>query len=215
MRLNRTKLAKVADRIGLTRLIATVGRSPCLLVLCHHRIGDIQTAEYDPDVFSATADAFYEQVAYLKSTYEIATLDEALRGPRSWSKGTRILLTFDDGYIDNYTTAFPILRSLGVPATFLLATSFVGTNRVPWWDAIAHMIWKTSRRSIRVPSLTTHVFDLSEGPAKYRATSCACTGRRTTPIHSGSWRNYRLLRESSRPKPGCRGGSSIGTKRAR
>jgi peptidoglycan/xylan/chitin deacetylase (PgdA/CDA1 family) len=55
------------------------------------------------------------------------------------------LITFDDGYLDNYDIAFPILRSHGAQAIFFLVTSMVGSCHVPWWDHIAYLV-KTARR---------------------------------------------------------------------
>lgn len=162
----RSQIAKIAHRLGITRLIASLAKTPGLLVLCYHRIGHGEKATYDPDVYSATSDEFDDQVAYLKQTYGITTLEEVLDGfsRGSWDQ-TKVLLTFDDGYLDNYTTAYPILRSHGVQATFLLPTSFVGTAKIPWWDAICYMIAKSPERLIRVPSLTPEVFDKAlEGP---------------------------------------------------
>ena len=166
MMIRRSHIAKFADRIGVTRLITSVTRTPGTLVLCYHRIGDAASTDYDSDTFSATADEFYEQISYLKTTYGIVTLDEVLAGPSSWGKGVRVLLTFDDAYLDNYTTAYPILQSLGVQGTFLLPTAFVGSNLVPWWDSIAHMVARSPSNLIRVPSLTDAVLDRSlDGPA--------------------------------------------------
>jgi peptidoglycan/xylan/chitin deacetylase (PgdA/CDA1 family) len=56
-----------------------------------------------------------------------------------------VLITFDDGYLDNYEVAFPILRSHGVQGVFFLATTMVGSCSVPWWDHIAFLM-KTARR---------------------------------------------------------------------
>lgn len=46
-----------------------------------------------------------------------------------------LVITFDDGYQDNYKFAAPILESLDLPATFFLTSQFIGTDVVPWWDA--------------------------------------------------------------------------------
>jgi peptidoglycan/xylan/chitin deacetylase (PgdA/CDA1 family) len=104
---------------------------------------------FDPGVFSATSDEFSEQISYLKRNFSLATLEEALGFVDGRIKETtrhcRVLITFDDGYLDNYEVAFPILRSHGVQGVFFLATSLVGSDYVPWWDHIAY-VTKTARR---------------------------------------------------------------------
>jgi peptidoglycan/xylan/chitin deacetylase (PgdA/CDA1 family) len=45
-----------------------------------------------------------------------------------------LAITFDDGYRDNHDHAAPILKKYNLPATFFVATHFIGTDFVPWWD---------------------------------------------------------------------------------
>jgi peptidoglycan/xylan/chitin deacetylase (PgdA/CDA1 family) len=45
-----------------------------------------------------------------------------------------VSITFDDGYLDNFEVAAPILRSLGLPATFFITSGFVGSRVVAPWD---------------------------------------------------------------------------------
>lgn len=48
-----------------------------------------------------------------------------------------VSLTFDDGYEDNFTVAYPILKSLKIPATIFLTTGFIDNkNKLPWWDEL-------------------------------------------------------------------------------
>ena len=49
-------------------------------------------------------------------------------------------VTFDDGYTDNLTTASPILRRAGIPATFFICTGCLGDVRGFWWDRVATAI---------------------------------------------------------------------------
>jgi peptidoglycan/xylan/chitin deacetylase (PgdA/CDA1 family) len=42
-----------------------------------------------------------------------------------------VVLTFDDGFVDNYTQAYPILQRFGFPATIFLTVAFIGTNELP------------------------------------------------------------------------------------
>lgn len=103
-----------------------------LPVLMYHRV-DPQLSARDPITVSLTVmtPAFETQLRLLRAAgYEsarLAAVRDALdhRG----SLGTRqVILTFDDGYEDNYTVAFPLLRKYGFTATFFVVTSAVGTR---------------------------------------------------------------------------------------
>jgi peptidoglycan/xylan/chitin deacetylase (PgdA/CDA1 family) len=120
-----------------------------LLVLNYHRIGNSDGDPFDPGVFSATSDEFNDQISYLKRNFSLVTLEEALAFVDSTikekTKRCRVLITFDDGYLDNYDVAFPILRSHGVQGVFFVVTSLVGSCYVPWWDHVAYVM-KTARQ---------------------------------------------------------------------
>ena len=60
----------------------------------------------------------------------------------------RFAVTFDDGYLDNFTIAAPILKKLGVPATFFVVTEKVGAQAPYWWDKAAQILRLTNRQSI-------------------------------------------------------------------
>jgi peptidoglycan/xylan/chitin deacetylase (PgdA/CDA1 family) len=47
-----------------------------------------------------------------------------------------VVVTFDDGYQDNFTVAYPILKKYEIPATIFVTTSFIGTTRTFWWDQV-------------------------------------------------------------------------------
>ena len=51
-----------------------------------------------------------------------------------------VAVTFDDGYVDNYTEASPILSSLGVPATFFVTTDRLGERYEFWWDLLEDVL---------------------------------------------------------------------------
>jgi peptidoglycan/xylan/chitin deacetylase (PgdA/CDA1 family) len=138
----KERLARAAAGMGALRMLESLPGRQCLAVLNYHRIGDPARCQTDPGVFSATADEFEDQVRHLRSRYRLARLEDAhalIEGRAKW-KGAAVLLTFDDGYLDNYQHAFPILRHYSVPAVFFLATSFTGSTRWPWWDRIAWML---------------------------------------------------------------------------
>jgi hypothetical protein len=122
-----------------------------VLALNYHRIGDPRLSPFEPDVFSATAEGFREQVEFLARNFDVVRPEDvsAAAAPR----GRRLLITFDDGYRDNYELAYPALRANGVPATFFVTTGFLGRARVSWWDEIAWMVDASTR-----PALDPGVF---------------------------------------------------------
>ena len=52
-----------------------------------------------------------------------------------------VVVTFDDGFENNYTAAFPVLQHYGIPATFYLSTGFIGTQRTFWVDKIEYLLY--------------------------------------------------------------------------
>lgn len=113
-------------------------------MLGYHRIGDPGSTPWDADLVTATAEDLDRHIRYLTRVHGIVGCEEALQlltGRRSGRRGgpPPVLLTFDDGYLDSYTTAYPVLAARGVSAIFFLVTEFVRGAKVPWWDSIAWM----------------------------------------------------------------------------
>jgi peptidoglycan/xylan/chitin deacetylase (PgdA/CDA1 family) len=151
-RTDRESVATWAHRIGLTPALSLLAKRSCLLVVNFHRIGECAKTPYDPGTFSATADEFYDQIGFLKSRFEIAGMEHAIAYAegRRVSRRPLVLLTFDDGYRDNYEEALPVLRAHDVEATFFLPTSYIATHRIPWWDAMAYQIRHSGTSKIRL-----------------------------------------------------------------
>lgn len=135
----RDLLAYAVDLSGFGRVLRAARAWNGVLILNYHRVGNAEGSPFDHNLWSASAEDFERQIAFLAKNFDmigLSELDESLRATR----GRRIMITFDDGYRDNYSTAFPILKSFGVTATFFIATGFLDSPRVPWWDEIAWMV---------------------------------------------------------------------------
>jgi peptidoglycan/xylan/chitin deacetylase (PgdA/CDA1 family) len=146
----RKLLARSFEWLGLLSLLerAIFCQQSTLVVLTYHRIatpGAQAGPFYDP-VISATPEAFKAQMQLLARRYRIIGLDQAIeleaKGLGS-ARGPAALITFDDGYRDNFETALPILRELGVPATFFIPTGVIDTPRLTWWDHVACAVKQT------------------------------------------------------------------------
>ncbi len=144
-------------RSGVSFLCSKLPARDSLLVLNYHRIGNPEEDLFDPGVFSATAEEFDTHISFLKKNVSLVTLEEALAfvegTEKQRARHCRVLITFDDGYLDNYEIAHPILRSHGVQGVFFLVTSMVGSHHVPWWDHISYLVktGKKRRFSLRYP----------------------------------------------------------------
>jgi peptidoglycan/xylan/chitin deacetylase (PgdA/CDA1 family) len=115
-------------------LAGYAGRWPAFPILTYHRVND------DADEFmpSVSTPVFEQHMAYVAQAYRVLPLPEMLERARKGSLPRNSLaITFDDGYRDNLTHAAPILHRYGLPSTIFLATGFIGTGVIPWFDRLA------------------------------------------------------------------------------
>lgn len=113
------------------------GRRDVVAVLTYHRIVEPE-ARVAPGIASATRDGFAEQMAILASAYHPISLDEFLRraggGPALPRRS--VLVTFDDGYVDTASVAWPILRAAGIPAAVFVPTALPDSGERFWWTRL-------------------------------------------------------------------------------
>ncbi|MCS6911866.1 MAG: polysaccharide deacetylase family protein [Myxococcales bacterium] len=132
------------DRIGLLEALARARRwlpRRSLVVLNYHRVLAAEP-ELDEGVVSATPQEFDDQmrlIARVGTCISLSRLIRVLRGEAALPDNA-IMVTFDDGYADNFTAALPALLRHGVRATFFIATGFIETGRLPWWDRASYVI---------------------------------------------------------------------------
>jgi len=137
-------------------------------IFLYHRIA---SPEHDPFALSVGASQFQDHLDILRSYCQLVTLDDLL----DTSRATRPILasiTFDDGYTDNLTTASPILRRAGIPATFFICTGYLADIRGFWWDRVASAIAVTEIGALSFP-LTKDIVvtsDLSSPDGRHLAT---------------------------------------------
>jgi peptidoglycan/xylan/chitin deacetylase (PgdA/CDA1 family) len=135
----REWLARTLTTSGCGRLLRSAMGWRGLLILNYHRVGTAGHSDLDRALWSATVEDFDRQIWDVAREFDIIGLDD-LDDVLGRRKGRYVLITFDDGYLDNYTEAFPILKAHRAKATFFLTTGFLDVPRVPWWDEIAWMV---------------------------------------------------------------------------
>jgi peptidoglycan/xylan/chitin deacetylase (PgdA/CDA1 family) len=154
MRLDRTITLKVVD--PLRRTIARPLHwgngvtANCAAILMYHSISKAEESGVHPYYWTNTSPArFREQMQFLadngysamKLSTAVQLLEDNKQGTRSTgsqlrenrdgerTRGRQVVLTFDDGFEDFYTEAFPVLQEFGFTATVFLATGFISDKR--------------------------------------------------------------------------------------
>jgi len=109
----------------------------------YHRILKSESEEpvfVQPGMY-VSVDAFRRQVAFLKEHFHVLPLTDMMRRVETGeSLGGYCSLTFDDGWQDNFSQAFPILKEYNVPATVFLSSGFIGTTRLFWPEEVGYFL---------------------------------------------------------------------------
>lgn len=203
-------------RSGLRSFLHRVFRWSGVLGINYHRIGKVGDLGFDRNSWSADADAFAEQLRFCKTHLDIIDPDD-LPYVRAAKRGRHAIITFDDGYRDNYEVAFPILQREGVTATFFVSSGFIDSPKLPWWEEIAWMVQASQHGEMELPAW----FDVPvrfdkpyrEGAVhmllkKYKALPgsattgfmealavAAGTGRSRVEMSNGLWMTWDMLRK--------------------
>ena len=106
-------------------------------ILNYHRVG---TQEGDPTM-TVSKDAFHRQMSLLASQGRAISLEElvSLLASKPPALPKKVAVTFDDGYEDNYTHAFSILKTHRIPVTIFLVTEWIGKKEFLSWEAVREM----------------------------------------------------------------------------
>ncbi len=107
-----------------------------LLVLTYH---GVCLPERCPPLFTQLpVHLFREQLSFIKRHYQVISVDDLVVSLREKKKlpERSVLLTFDDGFMNNYKVAFPLLKEFNLPAVIYLTTDYIGTDQHLWFDEL-------------------------------------------------------------------------------
>ncbi len=191
----RELLARALDKSGCNRLLQLAGSWNGLLVLNYHRIGDPAGSAFDWDLWSASAEDFAQQVKYLTRNFDVigaGDLEDVLRNTHDQmdQASRKVMITFDDGYRDNFELAYPILREHSTTATFFLATGFLDIPKVAWWDEIAWMVRSSNRSRIDANIWTIQPVDFDDPDRTVAVQSLLGTFKRLDGHETGAYLDF-------------------------
>ncbi len=113
-----------------------VSSKRALPILMYHSISDDAELDASPYYKTSTSPALFAQhMRWLSDEgFRSVGLEEGIRLAQQESMGQEkvVVITFDDGFSDFYSSAFPVLKAHGHTATVFLPTAFIGQNRQPF-----------------------------------------------------------------------------------
>ena len=145
------------------------------LVLLYHRVTRLN---HDPYRFAVRPDRFAQQCEVLRQQYDVVPLSEA--------DGTseQVVITFDDGYVDNSQEARAILAAAGLPATFFITAGRLGRDAEVWWDRLEQIITRHTHGHLDVETAGRRLWADTRSPTARTRAHFALYGRlRPLPPH--------------------------------
>jgi len=214
----RDQAARLLAAPAVRSVVRRAPRWRGVLVLNYHRIGDDPAASpWDRDLWSGTGEALDAQLAVLAREAEVIGPDDVAAAQRERRAGRRVLLTFDDGYRDNYEVAYPLLRRHGLTATFFPIAGYLDDPRVPWWDEVSWMVRNASATELGPSEWMPEALALGDGShdaavkrllARYKQLEAPATerflealadatgsGRCPTELAADQWMTWEMARE--------------------
>jgi len=138
----KNQVAQLCHALGVFKMLRSIHQNEAF-VLAYHRVlpcvedgnGYVQPGMY------VRSDTFRLQMSFLKENFDVLPLTELVdRISNGMEVAKCCSITFDDGWVDNYHHAFPILLDLDLPATVFLATGFIETDRLFWPEEVSHYL---------------------------------------------------------------------------
>lgn len=124
-----------------------------LRIVTYHGVEDSDDAVVNFDRLQVGPELFRRQVEALATLYRVRPLGELMTSVAvgdPWPERS-LAITFDDGYRNNFEVAAPILRQLGLPATFFVTHDYLAGRDYPWWYTLRAAIGGTPRTEVEPP----------------------------------------------------------------
>jgi peptidoglycan/xylan/chitin deacetylase (PgdA/CDA1 family) len=191
-----------------------------VVILAYHRVvtqRELDAHFIQPGMY-VLADVFENHMRFLTQHFRMLSMGDLFQLWRNRGLDGRTsycAVTFDDGWLDNYLYAYPVLRRLGIPATIFLPTGFVGTDEWFWPDKLAHLL--RGIRPNRMPPAagelewTSHVEDVIESWKRMTNDGIQSALSDMSRLLNATWPRERTVVSWEEVKEMARNGISFGS----
>jgi peptidoglycan/xylan/chitin deacetylase (PgdA/CDA1 family) len=138
---------------GLLSLWAKIKLRNKAVILMYHRVlsRNEMLENYSQDGIVVKRETFEKHMKYIKNNFKILSLSEFVEHfqKRIPFETKSCLITFDDGWKDNFQNAYPILRENGITSIIFLTTDFIGSYKQFWQERLAKLLYSLYDRTLR------------------------------------------------------------------
>lgn len=122
------------------------------VILMYHSVASAERRPLQDPLNAMPESVFTKQMSFLAERRRVVSLDalaEQLAAGETPETGT-VAITFDDGYLDNYQVAAPILARDSLPATLFVATGYIERAENPWIDVLYNAFSHRTRQRLEL-----------------------------------------------------------------
>lgn len=180
--------------LGILQLWQRIALNRRAVVLMYHRVltSDEKQESASHPAIIVKRETFAAHMSLVSRRFKVLTLDhfaERMERRRPFENSS-CLITFDDGWKDNYTHALPILKKHGLPAVVFLPVNYIGQKRLFWQEALVralHLAVMTARkdpgrasrlREIVTPLFLGDIIDIQDHDPRQRIIACISDKRK-------------------------------------
>ena len=131
------------------------------IILCYHRVKDDSVCArtdgswHHSFELGVSLSNFRAQMEFLRrhmTPVPLSDIQDFIEGGPFLPENA-VAVTFDDGYQDSYTVAYPILCQYEIPATIFVTTGLIETGRLNWWDSLFEIVRRTTKARLDLRSI--------------------------------------------------------------
>lgn len=111
-----------------------------------HRVNPTREQLWDP----MPPELFEKCISYISRKFNVVLLEDLLADPDKYAKQSIATICFDDGYLDNYTHALPILEKYNCKASFYVVTDCIDFNQMTWTHQLDYRFIHTNREQLDI-----------------------------------------------------------------
>jgi peptidoglycan/xylan/chitin deacetylase (PgdA/CDA1 family) len=144
-----TRLAgdRVSQRLWSSRRTSSNGSTHPLRIFMFHAVvpSSLEVGHY----CFLQKDLFVRQLELIDRYFEVIPLSTAVEKLQAGALSSpTAVITFDDGFYNNFSLAFPELRRRSIPAAVFVSTGFTGTDQTPWFCRVLQAVTETSMQHV-------------------------------------------------------------------